>query len=81
MKSKILKIVLDAIVSFVFLFITTILLAWVGGTVFGTVKGADGQDYGNYNSGILFVISFALTIVFAVLFYKMLSKKSNKIEE
>lgn len=75
---KILKIVLDAVISFAVLYITTILLAWVGGVVFGTVKGTDGKDYGNYNSGVLIAISFALTIVFAVWFYKFLNKKSRK---
>lgn len=78
MKNKILKIVVDTVVSFVFFFITAILLSWVGSVVFGTVKGADGRDYGNYNSGILIVIAFALTIVFSVRFYKFLNKDSRK---
>lgn len=81
MVSKILKIVIDAVVSFVFFFITSILLAWAGGTIFGTVKGADGQNYGNYNGGVLIAIALILTVVFAILFYKMLSKKNNKIKE
>jgi len=81
MKSKILKVVIDVVLSIVFFFITSILLAWAGGAIFGTVKGADGQNYGNYNSGILIAIAFILTIAFAIFFYKMLSKKSNKIEE
>lgn len=81
MKSKAVKIVLDAVLSVVVLFVSSILLAWILGTVFGGTKGADGKEYGNYNSGILLVIASAITVTFAVWFYKMLSKKSNKIEE
>jgi len=81
MGNKVLKIVLDIVLSIVVLVVSTGILAWVSSLVFGTTKGVDGQDYTNVNSLVLLAITFAITVVFAVWFYGFLDKRGKKAEE
>ena len=73
MVSKILKIVLDAILSFIFFFVAAILLDWVAGKIFGTHAGADGDKVINVNGGVMVVVTLALTLAFAAWLYKFLT--------
>jgi uncharacterized membrane protein len=75
MVSKILKIVLDAVLSIVVLFVTAVLSAWVAGFIVGSSKDASGQEVlngGAATSLTILVVCAAVTIVFAVWFYRFL---------
>jgi len=79
--SKVLRIVLDAVVSFVFFIIAAILLDWVGGRIFGTRIGAHGNEVINVNGGVMVGVTLILTAAFAVWFYKFLSNhKFTKVK-
>lgn len=80
MTGKIIKIVINIFMSILVLFGTAVLLNVVGDLVLGTTVGSDGVERGNYNEGILWVLSFAVTAAFAVLFSKLLRKKSSNTE-
>jgi UDP-N-acetylmuramyl pentapeptide phosphotransferase/UDP-N-acetylglucosamine-1-phosphate transferase len=81
MKSKILRIVLDVALSVVAFFVVMIILGWASYLLFGTTKGADGQDYTNVSTPALLGIAFVVTIAFGVWFYRFLTKRSVKAEE
>jgi len=81
MTSKVLRIVLDAVVSFVFFIIAAIVLDWVGGKIFGTRTGAHGDKVINVNGGVMVAVTLLLTAVFAVWFYKFLTNhKFTKVK-
>ena len=77
MTSKTAKIVVDALVSFVFFIITAILLDWIGGKIFGTRIGEHGNEVINVNGGVMVGVTLLLTIAFAVWFYKFFT--SHKV--
>jgi uncharacterized BrkB/YihY/UPF0761 family membrane protein len=80
--SKVVKIVVDAVVSFVFFIIAAILLDWVGGKIFGTRIGEHGNEVINVNGGVMVAVTLALTAVFAVWFYKFLTNhKFTKVKD
>jgi hypothetical protein len=82
MLKKILKIVLDLVVSAIVFLILAILIDWIASKIFGTTTNADGVTHVNLNGGVLLAITFALTAVFAVWFYKLLTNyKINKVKE
>jgi len=73
MVSKILKIVLDAVLSLMFLIVASILINAIAGAIFG--KKPDGDA--DFNGHILFAITVAITLVFAWWFYKYVSLKKE----
>lgn len=77
MKSKILKIVIDVVLSFMFLLMASIIINWIAGLIFGT----DSRGNADFNGGILFAITVVVTLAFSVWFYKSVSIKKNKKEE
>lgn len=74
MKNKALKIVVDLVLSFMFLIVASILINWIAGMIFGSKSNGDAD----FNGGVLFAITCVLTVVFAVWFYKFvhLGKKN-----
>jgi TRAP-type C4-dicarboxylate transport system permease small subunit len=82
MLRKILKILLDIIVSFIVFLILAMLIDWIASKIFGTTTNADGVTHVNLNGGILLAITTILTIAFAIWFYKLLTNyKINKVKE
>jgi hypothetical protein len=78
MKSKVVKIVIDVVLSFMFLIVASIIINWIAGMIFGT----DSKGNADFNGGILLAITVILTLVFAVWFYKYVRLgKNNKIKE
>ncbi|HSX43959.1 MAG TPA: hypothetical protein VLE69_01505 [Candidatus Saccharimonadales bacterium] len=78
MKSKVVKIVIDIVLSFMFLIVASILVDWIAGMIFGK-KSSGSADF---NGGVLLTITVMLTLVFAVWFYKYVHLgKSDKTEE
>ena len=73
MFNKAIRIILDAVVSFVFFILAAIILDWSGGKIFGTRTGAYGNQVINVNGGVMVGVTLVLTIAFAVWFYKFLS--------
>ncbi len=78
MAGKIVKIIIDAILSLLFFLVAAILINWVAGKIFGTTVGSDGSEVVNFNGGVLLAITTVLTIAFAVWFYKFVTLKKNK---
>jgi len=78
MKSKVVKVVVDVVLSFVFFIVASILINWIAGMIVGT----DSKGNADFNGGVLLAITFAVTLVFAIWFYKYvhLGKKSNAEE-
>jgi|GEM_PF-2375012 len=66
MKSKAVRIVIDAVLSFMFLIVTSILINALAGAIFGKKDNGDAD----FNGGVLLVITVALTLVFAWWFYR-----------
>lgn len=66
MTSKIVKVVADVVLSFVFLIVTSIIINWIAGMLFGT----DSRGNANVNGGILLAITSVITLAFSVWFYK-----------
>jgi hypothetical protein len=84
MGSKILKIILDAALSIVVLFVTALLSAWIAGFIVGSTKDASGQEVlngGAATSLTILVICAAVTIAFAVWFYKFLNRQNKALKE
>jgi len=82
MLRKILKIVLDVVVSAIVFLILAILIDWLASKIFGTTTNADGVTHVNLNGGVLLAITTVLTIAFAIWFYKLLTNyKINKVKE
>jgi len=78
MKSKVVKIVIDVVLSFMFLIVASILINWIAGMIFGTKSNGDAD----FNGGALLAITVVLTLVFAVWFYKYVQLgKNNKVKE
>lgn len=77
MKNKILKIVIDVVLSFMFLIVASILINWIAGLIFGT----DSRGNADFNGGVLFAITVVVTLAFAGWFYKYVSLKKNKEEK
>lgn len=78
MKSKVTKVVVDAALSFVFFIVASILINWIAGLIFGT----DSKGNADFNGGVLLTITTAITLVFAVWFYKYIHLgKKSKTEE
>lgn len=75
MVNKVLKIVLNIVASIVVFFIAAFTYAQIAQSIFGSTKGADGQEYANYNGWLFLVVVISITVVFAVWFYKFLEKK------
>jgi hypothetical protein len=73
MASKILKIVIDIVLSFMFLIVASILINWIAGMIFGT----DSRGNADFNGGILFAITVVLTLAFAIWFYKFVHLYKN----
>jgi len=81
MANKVLRIALDAVVSFIFFIIAAIVLDWVGGKIFGTHPGEHGNEVINVNGGVMVGVTLLLTAVFAVWFYKFLTNhKFTKVK-
>jgi hypothetical protein len=81
MVSKILKVVLDAAVSFVFFFIAAIILDWAASKAFGTHTGVNGDQVVNVNGGVMMGVTLIVTLAFAVWFYRFLTtRKVTKIK-
>lgn len=76
MKSKAIKVVVDVVLSFMFLIVASMIIDWIAGMIFG--KKSNGSA--DFNGGVLFTITLALTAVFSVWFYKYVSLK-KKTEE
>ena len=85
MKSKAVKIILSTISSIVVLFVIVIIESLIGGKILGTAKDASGAEKINGGAATtitLFVIGIALTVAFAVWFYRFLSNyKITKADE
>lgn len=77
MKNKVGKIIIDAVLSFMFLIVASILINWIAGMIFGT----DSKGNADFNGGILFAITLAITLVFAVWFYKYVHLGGTKKTE
>lgn len=78
MAGKIGKVIIDIILSFIFLIVASIVINWLAGLIFGT----DSRGNANFNGGILFAITVAFTLAFAVWFYKYVHLgKKGKTEE
>ena len=73
MKNRIIVILATLALSIPFLISMGILFVWLGGMVFGSSIGADGQEYVK-NSGIIMLAAFAVTVIFAVWFYRFFSR-------
>lgn len=73
MASTAVKLILDAIASFVFFIIAAIILDWIGGKIFGTRIGEHGNEVINVNGGVMVGVTLVLTAVFAVWLYKFLT--------
>jgi hypothetical protein len=78
MSGKIVKIVIDAVLSFMFFIVAAILINWIAGMIFGTKSNGDAD----FNGFVLLAITVAITIVFAVWFYKyvQLGRKNKNPE-
>lgn len=85
MKSKATRIVLDVVLSIVVFAVVLVIESLVAQKIFGTHKVADGSDKINGGGAMgvaLFAIGGAVTIFFAVQFYKFLtSYKIAKVNE
>ncbi len=81
MAGKIGKIILDVVLSLIFFLAVAILIDWIASKIFGTTMNADGTTTVNFNGGVLLAITTALTIAFAVWFYKHVTLKKSKTEE
>lgn len=77
MKSKVVKVVVDVALSFVFFIVTSILINWIAGMIFGT----DSKGNADFNGGALLAITAAITLVFAIWFYKYVHLGKSKTEE
>jgi hypothetical protein len=75
MSGKVSKIILDVVLSFVFLIVMSIVINWIAGLIFGTKSNGDAD----FNGGVLLAVTAAITLVFAVWFYKYVAIK--KIEK
>jgi hypothetical protein len=73
MKSKVVKVVVDVVLSFMFLLVASILMNWIAGMIFGT----DSRGNANFNGGVLLAITIAITLVFAVWFFKYVHLKAT----
>lgn len=62
MPAKILTIIRDVILSFVFFIVAAIVINWVAGMIFGTKSNGDADFNGN--------ILLAITVAATLLFYK-----------
>lgn len=76
MANKVVKVVVDVILSFIFFIVASILVNWIAGLIFGY----DDRGNANLSGGILMAITVLLTLGFAIWFYKFvhLGKSSNK---
>lgn len=70
---KVLKILLDLVVSAMVFLILAILIDWVASKLFGTTTNADGITHVNINGGVLLGMTTLLTVGFGVWFYKILT--------
>jgi hypothetical protein len=77
MAGKIGKIILDIVLSFMFLLMASIIINWIAGMIFGTKSNGDAD----FNGGILFAITVVITLVFSVWFYKYVRLGGNKKAE
>ena len=81
MVKKLILIVVDAVLSFIFFIIAAIVLDLIASKIFGTHQ-VNGESVLNVNGGIMVAVTLALTIVFAVWFYKFFaSHKFAKVKE
>lgn len=74
MPVKILKIAIDAILSFVFLLMMSIIINAIAAAIFGKKPNGDAD----FNGWLLFAITVAITLVFSWWFYKHVSIKKSK---
>jgi hypothetical protein len=74
MFSKVLKIVVDAVLSLMFLIVASILINAIASVIFGKKPNGDAD----FNGHILLAITVAITLVFAWWFYKYVSFKKSK---
>jgi hypothetical protein len=85
MVRKILKIVLAALISFVVFIVVVLIVDVIAGKILGTTKFADGTEKlkgGGATTATLLTISCVVTVVFAVWFYKFLTRyKISKVNE
>lgn len=69
--AKIGKIALDVVLSLVFFIAAAILINWIAGLIFGT----DSEGNADFNGHVLLAITVAVTVAFAVWFYKFVTIK------
>jgi len=75
MLRKVIKIVIDAVLSLVFLLMMSIIIDSLAGAIFGNKPNGDAD----FNGHILLAITVTITLVFSVWFYKRVSiKKIDK---
>jgi hypothetical protein len=74
MVSKLIKIVIDAILTFVFFIVMSIIVNSTAASIFGKKPNGDA----NFNGHVLLIITTVIAIVFAVWFYKYVSIKKNE---
>ncbi len=77
MTGKVGKIIIDIVLSLMFFIVAAILIDWIASLIFGT-KDEGGADFSGW---VLLTITTAITIVFAVWFYKYVHlHKKDKID-
>lgn len=76
MKSKIGKVVIDIVLSFVFFVVAAIILDSIAGVFFGNKSNGDAA----VNGYVMLVLDAILTIAFGIWFYKYVSLKKNTKE-
>ncbi len=85
MKNKVLKIVLDMVLSIVVLTLVMVAGSSIAGKILGYTKDAHGMEKingGGATTITLFTIGIVLTLVFATWFYRFLSNyKVSKVRE
>jgi hypothetical protein len=81
MAKKILLIVIDAVLSFVFFIIAAIILDVIASKIFGTHQ-VNGEAVLNVNGAVMVIGTLVPTIAFAIWFYKFFSnRKVTKVEK
>lgn len=77
MASKIGKIVIDIVLSLMFLLMTSIIINAIAASIFGKKSNGDAD----FSGGILLAITVVLTLGFAVWFYRYVRFEKNKAQE
>lgn len=82
MKSKAARIILDTVASVIVLVVMMVLGSTIAGKILGYTTDANGVEKingGGATTITLFAIGVAVTVIFAIYFYKLLRGKSNTV--